>query len=42
VSDLPEEAVGPFFSTIERDHGGRVDHASFSLYGTRRTCGKKR
>jgi Fur family ferric uptake transcriptional regulator len=42
VSDLPEEAVGPFFSTIERDHGFRVDHASFSLYGTCRTCAKKR
>jgi Fur family ferric uptake transcriptional regulator len=38
VSDLPEEAVGPFLSTIERDHGFRVDHASFSLYGTCGAC----
>lgn len=38
VSDLPEETVGPFFATIESDHGFSVDHASFSVYGTCAAC----
>jgi len=38
VSDLPEETVGPFFATIESDHGFRVDHASFSVYGICASC----
>jgi Fur family ferric uptake transcriptional regulator len=38
VSDLPEEAVAPFFASIEGDHGFCVDHASFSVYGVCAAC----
>jgi len=38
VSDLAEEAVEPFVDTVEEEHGFRVDHTSFTIYGTCDSC----
>ncbi len=38
VDDVLEAAVSPFLRRLERDHRFRVDHASFTIYGTCARC----
>lgn len=38
TEDLPEDEVAPFLAALEEAHDFRVDHASFTVYGSCARC----